>query len=73
MKYENPSIPEGINYSNNHPLQDFFLMLLVVVGCIIIAIVMLFTLTAHLAKNIPFSTELALAESLTFSASDDGE
>ena len=41
MSYENPKIPEGINVTDEHPLKDFFAML---VGVGLVAITVILTL-----------------------------
>ena len=64
MKYENPQLPEGVNYSDEHPLKDFVLMLLVVAGATVAIVVTLFLLAGFLVGYIPFSTEVSLADSL---------
>ncbi len=72
MRYENPQIPEGANYSQDHPLKELAVLLL---GALAIVVVAVFTLAAAagwLATKIPFATEQAwaagLAEQLPASA-----
>lgn len=61
MNYENPHIPEGINTSEEHPLKNFFILL---IG----SLVLIVTLSAALgvsggwiAGKIPFSAENEIA------------
>ncbi|WP_281647405.1 M48 family metallopeptidase [Parendozoicomonas sp. Alg238-R29] len=61
MSYSNPKIPEGINVTDEHPLKDFFYMLLGI-GLTVIAIIMVLAITAeYLVRFIPFSVEQKLA------------
>lgn len=59
--YSNPEQPEGINYSREHPLKEFFLLS---VGLLLIAVavVTVLSLAAHyFARYIPFAAEERLA------------
>jgi len=61
-EYENKPVPEGINYSQEHPLKEFTI-LLSGIGLTLFVIVLLLALFAEmLARQIPFSAELALQE-----------
>jgi len=62
MKYKNPKIPEGINVSKEHPLKDFFAMLIGVIAAILIVIVILSFIAEYMVRFIPFEVEQALAE-----------
>ena len=66
MNYENPKIPEGINVTNEHPLKDFFAMLLAVAGFIVAVFVIIFVLAEWFVRFIPFETEVKLAQSRLF-------
>ncbi|WP_461538411.1 M48 family metallopeptidase [Spongorhabdus nitratireducens] len=64
MEYQNPKIPEGINVSQEHPLKDFFIMLLGA-GLIIAGLIFTLTLLAgSLVRYVPFELEQQLAASL---------
>ena len=41
MDYSNPEIPEGINTSKQHPLKDFFILSIGVLGSIAIFVFLL--------------------------------
>lgn len=56
----NPRIPEGINTSEDHPLKEFFLLLVGVTASIIFVVVMLSLFARVLAPHIPFEWETAL-------------
>lgn len=57
MEYSNPKIPEGINTSDQHPLKEFFLLSLGVLGIVVALIVTLGLVSDKLAHHIPFSVE----------------
>ncbi|WP_317930159.1 M48 family metallopeptidase [Halioxenophilus sp. WMMB6] len=65
MSYENPQIPEGINYSTEHPLKDFAWLLVTVLGATAVMVALLFVLAGYLVRFIPFSTEATLAQPFT--------
>ena len=61
MEYRNPEIPEGINTSDEHPLKEFFIL---VIGVLALLAVILFSLSLaaeHLAQYVPFSAEQRIA------------
>ncbi len=60
----NPRIPEGINASEEHPLKEFFQLLVGISLSLMIAVVILGFLIKFAAPYIPFKWELALAPSL---------
>lgn len=63
MKYENPTIPENINTSEEHPFKEFAILL---VGAVILILVTTLSLSiagGWLAEKVPFSTEQQLASS----------
>ena len=66
MKYENPSIEEGINYSQEHPLKEFAQLLLGIGVIIVVALIVLNFFAGALAKRIPFDYEQAMLSSLDF-------
>jgi predicted Zn-dependent protease len=57
MKYSNPEIPEGINTSKEHPLKEFVLLTVGVVGVVAVAVLLLGLLADRLAHHIPFEVE----------------
>lgn len=57
MEYSNPKIPEGINTSEQHPLKEFFLLSLGVLGIVVALIATLGLVSDKLAHHIPFSAE----------------
>ena len=60
VEYENPNIPEGINVGTEHPLKDFALLAIGVLGTIVLLIVVLAWSAEYVARFIPFSFEQAL-------------
>ena len=66
MDYSNPEIPEGINTSKQHPLKDFFILSIGVLGSIALCAFLLGLFAERLALHIPFSVEHELLESIDF-------
>ena len=60
--YENRPIPEGINYSDENPLAEFFHMLTVVALTVAAIVVVLVLLADMLVRFIPVEYEAALGE-----------
>jgi len=60
MEYSNPKIPEGINTTGEHPLKDFFILSIGVLGLIFIAVIVLSLAAEKLAVYVPFETEQSL-------------
>ena len=60
MEYSNPEIPEGINTTDEHPLKDFFILSIGVLGLIFIAVIILSLAAEKLAVYVPFETEQSL-------------
>ncbi len=60
MEYSNPKIPEGINTTNEHPLKEFFILSVGVLGLILIAVLILSLAAETLAVYVPFETEQSL-------------
>ncbi len=60
MEYSNPKIPEGINTTDEHPLKDFFILSVSVLGLIFIAVIVLSLAAEKLAVYVPFETEQSL-------------
>jgi len=57
MEYSNPKIPEGINTTDEHPLKEFFILSVGVLGLIFTAVIILSLLAESLAVYVPFETE----------------
>lgn len=57
MRFENPEIKDGINVSKEHPLKEFFQLLLGVLAVIVVLIAVANLSVSFLAKKIPFSYE----------------
>jgi predicted Zn-dependent protease len=62
MDYSNPKIPEGINTSKHHPLKDFFILTIGVLGTITLCVFLLGLFVERLAIYIPFSIEQQIME-----------
>jgi predicted Zn-dependent protease len=61
MEYRSPEIPEGINTSKEHPLKEFFILVVGVFGLLAIILVSLSLAAEHLAQYVPFSAEQRIA------------
>ena len=57
MEYSNPEIPEGINYSKTHPLKEFVLLTVGVLGLLLLIFATLAFFADKLAHHIPFAME----------------
>ena len=60
MEYSNPKIPEGINTTAEHPLKEFFILSVGVLGLIFVAVFILSLAAEKLAVYVPFETEQGL-------------
>lgn len=60
MEYSNPKIPEGINTTDEHPLKEFIILSVGVLGLIFVAVIILSLTAEKLAVYVPFETELSL-------------
>jgi len=60
MEYSNPKIPEGINTTDEHPLKEFFILSVGVLGLIFITVIILSLAAEKLAIYVPFETEQSL-------------
>lgn len=70
MEYQNPKPEEGINYSQEHPLKEFTILL---IGIAVIVVVVIFTLNAiagSLASRIPFDFEKKMVAQFELSTVD---
>lgn len=68
MDYSNPEIPEGINTSKQHPLKDFFILSVGILGGIALCVFLLGLFVERLAAYIPFSVEQKLIENIEIAA-----
>lgn len=66
MGYENRQVPEGINVSHEHPLKEFFALLVGLIVIIAGIVIVLAMLAEYLAPFIPFSMEQKLAGKMDF-------
>ena len=55
--YENRPAPEGINYSRENPLKEFFLLLLAAAGALLVLLFALSLAAQKLAPLVPFAME----------------
>jgi Zn-dependent protease with chaperone function len=72
-EFSNPQVPNHVNVSQTHPLADFSRLLggIVVVGAVIFSVLML--AADRLARFIPFSVEVDVAERIESSLPPPGE
>jgi predicted Zn-dependent protease len=61
LKYSNPEIPEGINYSREHPLKEFVVLTGGILALFLGAVLLLGLLAESLADYVPFSAEQKIA------------
>ena len=57
MEYSNPKIPEGINTTVEHPLKEFFILSIGILGLIFCVVIILSFAAEKLAIYIPFKME----------------
>jgi predicted Zn-dependent protease len=67
---ENPKFPEGINYAEENPLKEFFVLVMAVSSLVVAGVVVLVLAAKLLAPAIPFSWELKLTSVYERSLSD---
>ena len=60
MEYSNPELPEGINTSKEHPLKEFAILTVGLLGLIFIMVSLLIVLVDNFADKIPFQLESEL-------------
>jgi len=65
MKYSNQKIPEGINYSKENPLKEFFLLSVSVSLFLLFFVLAVYFLAQSFAHHIPFSLEAKLVSEST--------
>ncbi len=73
--YENRPVPEGINYSRDNPLKEFFLLLLAAAGALLVMLFALSLAAQKLAPLVPFAVEERLVARFAnqFPAAPDSE
>jgi len=71
--YENPTPKEGINTSNEHPLKEFWQLLLGIGAVILLLIVLVNSFAGVLAKQIPFKFEQRMVADFEFFERDNSE
>jgi len=71
LKYSNPEIPEGINYSREDPLKEFIILTGGVLGLFLVVVLILGLLAESLAEYVPFSAEKKIAAMQPLDMSDD--
>ena len=64
MKYDNPQIPEGINAHTRHPLKEFATLTLQGSVLLLVLVVLAVVLGGLLGRNMPFSWEKRLSDSV---------
>lgn len=60
MEYSNPELPEGINTSKTHPLREFFLLTVGLLGLVFITVSAVIIIVDNFADKIPFEMEQKL-------------
>ena len=73
MEYSNPEIPEGINVTKEHPLKEFAILTVGILGVIALAVVTLSVLAERLAVLVPFSVEQELGTGIPIDTDTDNE
>lgn len=69
VNYENRLPPEGINVSEEHPLKEFFVLVMGFAIGIVLLVLVLSVLAGWLVRFIPFETEQGLAEKVFMASS----
>lgn len=62
MSYENPTPPEDVNYSREHPLKELVILLAGALAVVAILVAVLSVSAGWLARQIPFAVEQGWAE-----------
>lgn len=73
MEYSNPKIPEGINTTVEHPLKEFFILSIGVLGIIFFAVIVFSLAAEKLAIYIPFKMEQDLIPEMWAQAKPETE
>jgi predicted Zn-dependent protease len=71
VQFDNPEIPEGINVSEKHPLRDFFSLTVAIVALTVLLAAAVGFGAGYVARYLPFSSELKLAQAFSTSAPKD--
>lgn len=62
MSYENPDVPEQVNYSQDNPLRELAILLAGALALVVLVVVALSLAASWLARQVPFEVERAVAE-----------
>lgn len=73
MEYSNPKIPEGINTIVEHPLKEFFILSVGILGAIFCAVIILSLAAEKLAVYVPFKMEQDLIPEIWTQAKPETE
>lgn len=73
MEYSNPKIPEGINTTVEHPLKEFFILSVGILGIIFCAVIILSLAAEKLAVYVPFKMEQDLIPEIWTQAKPETE
>lgn len=73
MEYSNPKIPEGINTIVEHPLKEFFILSVGILGVIFCAVIILSLAAEKLAVYVPFKMEQDLIPEIWTQAKPETE
>lgn len=71
MQYTNQQPPEGINTSKKHPLQDFLILIVGAAVLIFVFSLVLGQAGGWIAKKVPFSSEIKLANKFDWEPAED--
>jgi predicted Zn-dependent protease len=58
---QNPRIPEGINASREHPLKEFLLLVLLILGALVVLAIFLSILAKHVSPYYPLEWEPSIS------------
>ena len=65
MRFENRAPEETVNYADEHPLKEFALLVVGVLGAVALGAALLGFFAGELAARVPFATEREYAQSIT--------
>jgi len=73
LDYSNPKIPEGINYSREHPLKEFAILTFGIFGSIVVVILIVSFFADRLANYIPYRYESIVPVDKLMGPTQDGK